>query len=159
MVMAPPLYAVDFRGTTLGGACDGVETFERAARSHPLEANHGQQRYRGKYLGHDVEIGYSCHHGHLMGGRYTFWFDDFDSARKFFLAHRGDLIMLYGPPTIDQGSDGYLDYLASIGFEVKDSHRYVLLWQGDDYSITYGANPANESQKGAWVVIDIAKQH
>ncbi len=144
--------AADFRGMTFGDDCQSISANERSLGSK-TEAEEGV--FLGEYLGMPASITYACQAERLVRGTYTFWFNEYTDAKQFYKQHKLSLIERYGKPAIDQGSSGYLDYMASIGFEIKDEHRYVLLWQLPQRSITYGANREYEGEPRAWVSIDI----
>ena len=119
-----------------------------------------QQRFQRQYLGRLADIGYRCSQGQIARITYTFWFEKYEQARQFYLDRKPSLVQRYGEPSVDQGSPGYLDYMESIGFEIKDEHRYVMLWQQHHQSITFGANRQRAGDPRSWVSIDItAKDH
>lgn len=143
----------------LGDECIAVALTEAELGAEWLMDTPEQMHFQREYLGQPADIGYRCAAGRISRITYTFWFDQYEQAKHFYLDRKPALIQTYGAPSVDQGSPGYLDYMESIGFEIKDEHRYILLWQQPHKSITYGAHRQRPGDPRSWVSIDMTSNH
>ena len=136
-----PAISADFRLLNFGDSCEELVSRETAAGSQLTSAVDERYIFEGRHLNREASIIYQCLDGLLSRGTYALRFDDFATAKRFFLEQEPEFILDYGVPKVDQAAENYLDYMESIGFKIKDEHKYVLYWELETRNILFAATP------------------
>ncbi len=128
--------AADFRVLDFDAPCDDLASREAALGSQPYEGKlpSGYEfAFRGRQLGREVVIGYSCRDGKFYRGAYMFDVRDGEEATQLYGELTRQVTRELGKPYYDFASAEHRRKMAEVGATLSQADTQVAFWKNQTY--------------------------